>query len=602
MSGASPKWTEAQATKRLSNHFYIGVGRKYLGWRFPECDAVTGKVIKAGHMERWWWLEPECRRNGAPLIIHKCNPLFDHLKGCFRGWATGCGETHVPCLAADIDRHPKGKTPTIAEHLVIVEQTYCIARRALPEYKVSVESNPDNGSAKLFFWPRRGQFIPIGRAEADAAKLRAALIASDIKTVCVFPDNLPNLRLPLHPSKINLVGSGLVRRVERKKKCSGKFWKFTTHSAAQFAEWLFYDDRSADLQKTLLLIRHHSENMPDPVEVRPASSDTHPRSATNAAIVEAAVTDMCRSASQVLRSRDLDAIRVNPDAWQRNLDFTLYFALKLRRLPTVEEMLAADQANAIHHGPWEDGLAERSRRYRNILPFVAQTFDSAKCGQKSQRPQLDERIRFWRGQAYCLTNTIRSTIHLSRTLNEFGKSVEVGVGRTFIVERLHVLYLAAILQHLVETHADHSICRESIEGWWTELAGEGLLPKWDKDYYLACRKVLERRGWVKIDQTYHAGRAKRAKITYWSNPVGIVYVRYSDLEEHNTHNMYKSCGVVNSSERVPFSGRRWEDRPRPPPRATEGWNHDEIANETPSTTGMTRSGCVPTVALRSLLH
>jgi hypothetical protein len=563
----SPKISEAEATKRLTHHFYFGVGEKYLGWRFPEYNAKTGEVVRDGHLEKWSWPEPECRRHGSPFVVRRPNLLFDHLKGSYRGLVTGCGETHVPCLAADIDRHPKGKkTPTIVEHCEIVEQTFRIALLVLPEYKISVESNPDNGSGKLFFWPKRGQFIPIERAKTDAAQLRAALIAAGITTVCVFPDNLPNLRLPLHPSKINLVGSGLIRRMERKKKSNGRFWKFTTHSAAQFAEWLFHDSRSADLRKTLLLVRHHSENMPDPIEVQPTESGTHSRSATNAAVVgEPTTADMCGSATQVVRSRDLDTIRGNPDAWQRNLRFTLYFARNLRRVPTVQEMLAADRGNGIHHGSWEDGLPERTRRYQNILPFVAQTFDSAKCGRKSERPQLEERIRFWRGQAYCLTDTIRSTIHRNRTMGESGEAVEFGVGRTFIVERPHVLYLAAILQHLVERHADRSICRESIEGWWTELAEEGLLPKWNKDYYLACRKVLERKGWVKIDNTYHPGRAKRAEITYWSEPVGIVYVRYCDLTEKHTHNPYKGCGVFNSPERVPSTAKPLEDRPKPPP-------------------------------------
>ena len=70
------------------------------------------------------------------------------------------------------------------------------------------------------------------------------------------------------------------------------------------------------------------------------------------------------------------------------------------------------------------------------------------------------------------------------------------------------------------SRSGHDISRDSIQGWWNELAEEGLLPQWRKDkngnnhkkdnyYYLACRNVLVKMGWIRIDHQYHRGQAKK---------------------------------------------------------------------------------------------
>ena len=69
------------------------------------------------------------------------------------------------------------------------------------------------------------------------------------------------------------------------------------------------------------------------------------------------------------------------------------------------------------------------------------------------------------------------------------------------------------MDHVSEhSRSGHDISRDSIQGWWNELAE---LPEWKKDnkkdnyYYLACRNVLVKMGWFKIDHQYHRGQAKK---------------------------------------------------------------------------------------------
>jgi hypothetical protein len=107
---------------------------------------------------------------------------------------------------------------------------------------------------------------------------------------------------------------------------------------------------------------------------------------------------------------------------------------------------------------------------------------------------------------------------------------------------------------------DGGIPRASTEGWWRELADEGLLPKWSNEIYLAGRKVLEREHGLEIDDRYWAGHAKTAKFiedeycpSTYVFPIG---------ERHTTHT-YLMGGVVNET---PNNGWTLDfDQPRPPP-------------------------------------
>jgi len=178
----------------------------------------------------------------------------------------------------------------------------------------------------------------------------------------------------------------------------------------------------------------------------------------------------------------LNEIRQITDAFVRNREFALYACRPARRPRSADELLEQDRLNHIFHGTWDDGLADRKRRYQQIAPFVARTFDAAKCGNgKSQRPVLDSNLRDWRA---------RAVLFPSKAIGYVGK-------REKMVERHVLIGLTAIIQTASKPNGDCP--RDSIQGWWEELAAEGKLPAWNVDLYTAARSVLVRYQIVIID-------------------------------------------------------------------------------------------------------
>ena len=255
-------------------------------------------------------------------------------------------------------------------------------------------------------------------------------------------------------------------------------------------------------------------------------------------------TDLCSVSSRVVSAGCPDSIREIDDAWKRDLRFTCWLARQLKKVPTAEEALAADQVHHIYRGRWEDGLDERRRRYEEHVSYVAQNFDKSLCGSgKSTRSQLDEKIREWRGRAHLLSKKLTVVTGTTKTLDE-KMCVVVLSGRKAHVKRDHVLRLAGIIHHVSCSHEDHGIPRDSIEGWWRELAEEGVLPNWSKDYYYACRAVLVQNGWLKINHEYVQGvKAKTAVIEHEPELVGT---KWSYPEEERSNNYSSHTTTCNS--------------------------------------------------------
>lgn len=180
--------------------------------------------------------------------------------------------------------------------------------------------------------------------------------------------------------------------------------------------------------------------------------------------------------------RTLDQIRQITDAFARNREFAFYAARLSRRPLTAGELLEQDRLHHIHNGEWEDGLAQRKRRYRQIAPYVARTFDPEKCGtSESERPKLDANLREWRAKAYLFPKV---------ALGHVGQRVKQ-------IERPVLIALTAIIQTVSKPDGDCP--RDSIQGWWEELAGENKLPAWDTDIYTAARSILVRYRIICID-------------------------------------------------------------------------------------------------------
>lgn len=177
----------------------------------------------------------------------------------------------------------------------------------------------------------------------------------------------------------------------------------------------------------------------------------------------------------------LEDIRNIPNAFVKNRTFTFWCNTNAGRPHTAEELLELDRQNNIYNGDWEDGLQERIKRYNDIAPFAARGFDPDKCGKPSQRPILDAALEKWRSKQHKFCKT--SIGYCGNQVVKVDRSVLVG--------------LASIIQTASKPNRDCS--RDSIQGWWEEMAIEGIMPDWSVYTYTAARSVLHRSGVIGID-------------------------------------------------------------------------------------------------------
>lgn len=272
----------------------------------------------------------------------------------------------------------------------------------------------------------------------------------------------------------------------------------------------------------------------------------------------------------------LQEIRDITDAHTRRLQFAWWISRRLGRVATGEEALAAYKEHQCFSGRWEDGLERRTKHFRSCLNYVANIFDPSKCGDgESQRPQLDEQIRECFGIArYHLIQSGPATVKINvrAWTDEYGQRHETA-GKNRVVDRQHAHYLHAIIRHSVAQHPDGAIPLKTMRGWWDDLAEEGKLPKWDYDYYLACRRFLEKLGWIKVSETWssRSHKAQTCQITYRKpSSVGTVY---SFPKTERTTVTHITITVITQSvpESLPtsrdFRGR-WLPRGQPPPNGS----------------------------------
>jgi hypothetical protein len=219
---SASKLTEAEATKLLERFLYTGCGKKYLGWKFRNYEILpdgTEVPLNSDGCRVWqfeweepprWWKQ---NRSADKQRLDYMQPLWLHLKGCFRGLVVDDHTTHVPLIAIDPDRHTG--TPT-DDFIRWVQKVADIFEADNSEFRISAEVNPNNGSAKFFAWPKDGKPLPLEDAKEIAERIHNRILAETGKGVEVFPHNMPNLRLPLHPEKLTIIGSG-VRELDRQR-------------------------------------------------------------------------------------------------------------------------------------------------------------------------------------------------------------------------------------------------------------------------------------------------------------------------------------------------------------------------------------------------
>ena len=474
--------TEAEATRLLKWLFYSGCGKELLGWRRDEYelqdDGSWKEVVTGGPRT---WKTPDNRIRWSPVDAH--------LKGLPRGVVRGVGETHLPFITVDADRHSGGIPGE--KH---IREVGAIGRLLISRYgylRWAVEVNPRNGSAKFFGFT--GKPIPENTAKDLGTEIYAALVAAGLGKREIFPANGPKVFLPLRPDKITIIDSGIVPTVLRRRRQSDPV---ECYSAVAFWKWV-KTGRSYDEAVLIETLRAACRGLPDAIchGVRDAVASAPKPAAAKSKRTKVAKTVLAGIA-------DLRSI---PDSFIRQRDALLIFCRGNKRVVSVSEALGFIQQQHLYTGDWDEGLRRRTTRVSGILEFIAETFDANKC--RSSKPVVTVNIgRFGRWARMC--HDWRGGERL--TVDEYGRIVgkrdRTVVGPQFLSVFMSVVEYCLIM----DKNSDDTVPQERAKAIWEDLYRTGQTGiKYCPRKWAICRNKLESLGIIRIDHTHFHGQAMK---------------------------------------------------------------------------------------------
>lgn len=556
------KRTESQVTEDFQRFFYAGCGHKFLGYDFSSEISDTGRAKIPGPR---YWDVPQKEK-------HKWSPVRDHLAGRHRGIVRGTNETHLPCVTDDLDRHDG--TIKATKHIKAVLDSYKLLTTEFNELMWLAEVNPRNGSTKFFGFDRQKKPLKVSEANEIGKRLNERQKASSIGAREVFPDNSPQVFLPMRLDKITIVDTGILEKTKRYRldrlpgTNESQRVYFEAYSLWGFYEWLKRGEH-CDLQTLEVELKKACAYTPDIDIEQPTFNCSTVKTVEMLPPKEGA--DISKAPDGEVSSKALckalEEIRSIPDAFEKNTQMAFFFNNQARRPLQAEELLAKAKEHNIYNGNWEDGLSNRINRIKGIAKFAAKTFDPKKCGSSTrQRPLLNKKMQEWRGRSHLLSKTLSTRINVETWVDEYGQ-VQYTKGRIVNgIQRDHVLRLAGIISHVSDTH-DGDIPRKSIKCWWDELANENSMPEWKhNEYYLACRQVLIDNGWLKMnhDYSYQNNQSKKGWILYETELVGSVWDYPTDNNNNNRPYLY-SCGAIANQKNRLASVFALLHSQRPPP-------------------------------------
>lgn len=474
--------TESDATRLLKWLFYAGSGQKYLGYGFPEYqqedDGCWTKVNDGGPKT---WDVPENRI--------KWSPVDSHLKGAFRGVVRGVGETHLPCVTVDADRHT-GEVPAATHISEVVEIGRLLNSRCGRRYNLrwAVEVNPQNGSAKFFGFT--GRPIPENTAKDIAEEIHEALISAGLGQREVFPANGPKVFLPCRPDKITIIDSGIVPKVMRRRRHGDPV---ECYSAVAFWRWVkagrSYDEDT--LIQTLAAACHNLRDAPVDTQNGPVEEET-------------AKPQRTRKTTRTTKIFVFTGLRDEPDSLVRQRDALLVFCRANKRVVSIIEALAFIRQQRLYTGDWNEGLGRRTIRVGQILDFIGHTFDVNKC--RSSRPVVTVNLkRFVRWARICDGWRAERT-----TVDEYGRIMRKR-DRTVVGPDFLAVFMAVVEYVLItDRNEDDTVPQERAKAIWDDLYRTGQTNvKYCPRKWAICRNRLESMGVIRIDHTHFHGQAMK---------------------------------------------------------------------------------------------
>jgi hypothetical protein len=171
-------------------------------------------------------------------------------------------------------------------------------------------------------------------------------------------------------------------------------------------------------------------------------------------------------------------------------------------VPTLEEALEVIRDKLLFTGPWEQHLTRRKTRVRDILRFMARTFDAAKCAQGS--------VNVGKYDAWAAERFPRGlTGRRRRDLTPDGEVVERGAVTRVSSEFLALFLAICEFALVVQKNHDHTLPHKRAKALWNALYVKGLIGKrFCARKWAVCREAMVRHGVIRItNRSFGPGHA-----------------------------------------------------------------------------------------------
>jgi len=201
---------------------------------------------------------------------------------------------------------------------------------------------------------------------------------------------------------------------------------------------------------------------------------------------------------------DLSDLMDEPDSFERQTVAMRRFARYLKRVPTLEEAMQLLHDHRLFTGSWDQNLTRRKIRVRDILNFIAETFDPSKCSNGSVNVgKYDE----WAKKRF--PNGLVGGHY--RYMDEEGNIVEgcqgIRVSTSFIAVFMAVVEFALI----TDKNKDGTVPHDRCKALWQTLKDKNLIAvSFNDRKWAVCREELAKYGIIAItDRDYGPGKAMK---------------------------------------------------------------------------------------------
>jgi hypothetical protein len=255
-----------------------------------------------------------------------------------------------------------------------------------------------------------------------------------------------------------------------------------------------------------------------------------------------------------------------PDSFKRQTKALLRYARYLKRVPSHEDAMQLIHDHNLFSGSWEDNLARRRIRVRDILKFIASTFDPSKCANGHVNVgKYDE----WARKKF--PNGLIGGHH--RYMDEEGNIVDVcqniHVSTDFIAVFMAVVEFALLIDKNQDNSVPHDRCKEL----WNALKAKSLIGvNFNDRKWAVCREELIKLGIIAItDRDYCSGKAMKWEtasffpgLGLWKSKkqpglMGPGLLQWKSERTTEQHNTFLQSKVVENAVLTGLS------RSRPPP-------------------------------------